>query len=199
MISGTDVHEGMMLLIDNKIYKVISAELRGSAQAHKIMHIGLKSIPESNYIEKKYNPGEKVEQIMPDRFNMEYLYKDDKGYYFMNNQTYEQFVVPKNIVGNVGLYLKENSTIQVEFYNNQPINIIFPKHVELKVISASPGIHDAGDTTFKEILLESKQCILGPQFLKEGDIVKVDVESGKYIERIKKEDVKDIKDKKEKK
>lgn len=196
MIFGTDAHEGMLLLIDDKIYKVISAESRGSAQAHKIMHLGLKSIPEGGYIEKKYNPGEKVEQITPDRFDMEYLYNDDSGYYFMNNQTFEQFMVQKAIVGNIGLYLKENSIIQVEFYNGQPINIIFPKHVELKVISSPPGIHDGTDTTFKEVVLENNQRILGPQFLKEGDIIRVDVESGRYMERLKKEDGKDKKEKK---
>jgi len=102
-------------------------------------------------------------------------------------------------VGNAGLYLKENASIQVEFYNGLPINIVFPKHVELKVASASPGIHDGTDTTFKEVVLENNQRILGPQFLKEGDIVRVDVESGKYIERIKKEDIKGAKDKKENK
>ncbi|MFA5388790.1 MAG: elongation factor P [Candidatus Omnitrophota bacterium] len=186
MISGMDVHEGMLLSIDKRIYKVISAELRGSAQAHKIMHAGLKSVPEGNYIEKKYGPGEKVEQIIPDRFDMEYLYNDGNGYYFMNNQSFEQFTVPKNIVGNAGLYLKEKSIIQVEFYNGQPINIIFPKTVELKVISAPPGIHDGTDTTLKEVTLENNQRVLGPQFLKEGDMVRVDVESGKYMERIKK-------------
>jgi elongation factor P len=190
MIDATNAYEGMLLKIDNKIYKVISAELRGSAQVHKIMHLGLKSIPEGSYIEKKYNPGEKVEQISPDRFYMEYLYKDDNGYYFMNNETYEQFTVPKGVVGNIGLYLKENSSIQVEFYNGQPINIIFPKHVDLKVLSSPPGIHDGTDTTFKEVVLENNQRILGPQFLKEGDIVRVDVETGRYMERVKKEDKK---------
>jgi len=187
MIDATSAYEGMLLKIDSRIYKVISAQLRGSAQAHKIMHLGLKSIPEGNYIEKKYNPGEKAEQIMPDRFDMEYLYSDDSGYYFMNNKSYEQFSVPRGIVGNIGPYLKENSVIQVEFYNGQPINIIFPKHVELKIISSPPGIHDAGDTTYKEVVLENNQRVLGPQFLKEGDIIKVDVETGKYMERVKKE------------
>ena len=185
MIDGTDIHDGMMLLIDGKIYKVISSELRGSAKAQKIMHVGLKSIPEGNYLEKKYNPGDKVEQITPDRFEMEYIYKDDTNYYFMNTQTYEQFAVPNSIVGNVGLYLKENSTIKVEFYNGQPINIIFPKFVELKVISSPPGIHDGADTTYKEVTLENNQKILGPQFLKEGDMVRVNVETGEYLERVK--------------
>lgn len=187
MTDGTNIHDGMLLLIEGKIYKVISSELRGSAKAQKIMHVGLKSIPEGSFIEKKYNPGDKIEQIAPDRFDMQYMYKDETNYYFMNTQTYEQLPVPKEIVGNIGLYLKENATIKVEFYNGQPINIIFPQHVELKVVSSPPGIHDSTDSTYKEVVLENDQKILGPQFLKEGDIVKVEVETGKYMERIKKD------------
>jgi len=176
----------MMLLIDGKVYKVISSELRGSARAQKIMHAGLKSIPEGHYVEKKFNPGEKVEQIIPERIDMEYMYNDEAGYYFMNNETFEQFAVPSTIVGNIGRYLKENTTIKVEFYEGKPINIVFPKYVELKVVSSPPGIHDGTDTTYKEVTLENGQVVLGPQFLKEGDIIKVDVETGKYLDRVRK-------------
>jgi elongation factor P len=186
MIPGTEVHEGMLLLIDGKVYKAISCELRGSAQAHKIMHLGLKSIPEGHYIEKKYNPGDKVEQIFPERIHMQYLYSDETACYFMNTETYEQFPVPRAIVGNAELYMKENSVIQVEFYNGQPINVVFPKTVELKVVSSPPGLHEGTDTTLKEAVLENSQRILVPQFIKEGDIVKIDVESGKYLDRVKK-------------
>ncbi len=177
----------MLLLIDGKIYKVVSASLRGSAQAHKIMHLGLKSIPEGHYIEKTYNPGEKVEQILPDIYAMQYLYKDANDYYFLNASTYEQFAIPGGIVGNAGLYIKENAEIQVEFFNGKPINIIFPKVVEEKVSSSPPAIHEGTDTTFKEVTLENGLKILAPQFICEGDVIKIDVESGKYIDRVKKE------------
>jgi elongation factor P len=193
MIDGITIHDGMILSIEGKIYKVISSELRGAAKAQKIMHAGLKSIPEGHYVEKKINPGEKVEQIIPERFDMEYMYKDTANYYFMNTQTYEQFPVPKGIVGNIDLYLKENTAIKVEFYNGQPINIVFPKWVELKIISSPPGIHDGTDTTYKEVVLENNQKVLGPQFLKEGDIVRVDVETGKYLERVRKDGEKEKK------
>jgi elongation factor P len=186
VIQGTDVHEGMLLHVDGKIYKVISASLRGSAQAHKIMHLGLKSIPEGHFVEKTYNPGEKVEQIFPDRYMMQYLYRDDKSYYFMNTATFEQLTVPAKIVGNIGFYLKENAQIQVEFYKGEPINIVFPKTVELKVISSPPGIREGTDTTFKEVVAENDVKVLVPQFIKEGDIIKIDVESGRYLDREKK-------------
>lgn len=185
MIHGTDVHEGMLLLVDGKVYKVISANLRGSAQAHKIMHLGMKSIPEGHFLEKTYNPGEKVEQILPERFSMQYLYTDGKDYFFMNTANYEQFTVPGSIVGNFGKYFKENAEIQVEFYNGKPIDIIFPKVFESKIASTSAGIHDGTDSTFKEAVLENGIKILVPQFIKEGDAIKIDTETGKYIDRVK--------------
>lgn len=186
MIQGTDVHDGMLLLIDGKVYKVITASLRGSAQAHKIMHLGLKSIPEGSFIEKTYNPGEKVEQIFPEKAMMQYLYKDKSDYYFMDTATFEQLTIPAGIVGNVGQYFKENAQIQVESYNGKPINIIFPKVVELAISSTAAGIHDGTDSTFKEAVLENGMKVLVPQFIKEGDIIKVDTETGKYMDRVKK-------------
>jgi elongation factor P len=186
MIQGTDAHEGMLLLIDGKVYKVITAALKGSAQAHKIMHLGLKSIPEGHFTERTYNPGEKVEQILPEKSVMQYLYKDLGGYCFMDMTTFEQLAIPESIVGVIGQYFKENSQIHVEFYNNKPINIVFPKIVELTVVSTAPGIHDGTDSTFKEAMLENGIKILVPQFLKEGDIIEVDTETGKYIDRVKK-------------
>lgn len=186
MIQGIEVHEGMLLLIDDNIYKVITANLRGSARAQKIMHLGLKSIHEGHFIEKTYNPGEKVEQIMPDRDVMQYMYKDGNDYYFMDAKTYEQFSIPAAIVGNAGQYFKENAQIQVEFYKGKPINIIFPKVVELTIATTAPGIHDGTDSTFKEAVLDNGMKVLVPQFLKEGDAIKVDTETGKYIDRVKK-------------
>lgn len=186
MIPVEEVHKGMLLLIENKVYKVISCQMRGSGQVHKIAHIEMKSIPEGHYIEKKYNPGEKLEHIFPDRFTMQYLYKDEDNYYFMNTQTFEQFPVSKDLVGNKGIYIKENSQIQVEFYNDQPIDIVFPQVVELKVIASPAGTRDSLDTTYKEVMLENNQQLLAPQFIKEGDVVRVDVETGKYLDRVKK-------------
>lgn len=185
MIQGTDAHEGMLLSIDGKIYKVITAALRGSAQAHKIMHLGLKSIPEGHFTEKTYNPGEKVEQIFPDRSMMQYLYNDGNDYYFMDTKSFEQFAIPAGIVGNTGAYLKESARIEVDFYEGKPINIIFPKIVEMKISATAPGIHDGTDSTFKEAVLENNAKILVPQFIKEGDVVKIDIETGKYIDRVK--------------
>jgi elongation factor P len=104
----------------------------------------------------------------------------------MNTSTYEQLSIPSQVVGSVGQYLKENAQIQVEFYKGSPISILFPRTVELKVSSCPPGIHDGTDGTFKEVTLENGARVLVPQFIRKGDVLKIEVESGKYVDRIKK-------------
>jgi elongation factor P len=104
----------------------------------------------------------------------------------MDINSYDQLSIPTTIIGTIGQYFKENAQIQVEFYNGNPINVIFPKYVELAVASAPPGVHGGTDSTYKEAVLENGMKILVPQFIKEGDALKVDTETGKYIDRVKK-------------
>ena len=81
---------------------------------------------------------------------------------------------------------KENDEIQIEFYQGNPVNIVFPKTVTLKISQAPPGIHEGTDSTYKQATLENGMTLLVPQFIKEGDLVQVEVETGKYLDRIKK-------------
>lgn len=183
LIDGLDIHEGMFLTIDKKIYKVISCTYGGTAKSHRIAHVGLKSIPEGSFAEKTFNPGQKVESIHPEKNHLQFLYKDKDSFYFMNLANYEQLAVPASLVGNAGLYLKENVEIVVDFFEGQPINIVFPSAIELKVTLCAPGIKGGQESTMKEAVLENGQKTLVPQFIKEGDLIRVDVETGKYVDR----------------
>jgi elongation factor P len=81
--------------------------------------------------------------------------------------------------------LKENDEIKIEFYEGKPVNVIFPQHVRLKAVQAPQGIRDGADSTYKEVELENGMKVLAPQFIKEGDILVIDVETGKYYDRVK--------------
>jgi len=183
ILDALDVHEGMFLLLEKKIYTVVACAYGGSAKSHRIAHVGLKSIPEGNFTEKTFSPGQKVEAVHPTKTKMQFLYKDQDDYYFMNLETFEQRPIAKTIVGGVGPYLKENDQIHVEFHEGEPVNIVFPESVELKVTLCPAGIKGGQEGTFKEATLENGQVILVPQFIKEGDVVRVNVETGKYMDR----------------
>lgn len=185
IIKAEEARDNQTLLIDGKVYKVVGVEFGGAAKAGRLVHLKLKGMPEGGYHERTFHGNDLLEEATLDRFEMEFLYKDGDEFYFMNTQTYEQFSVRKEVVGKFAPYLKENTTIQVEFFKEEPINILFPKTMELKVISTPEGIHETETSTYKEAILENGLKILVPQFTRQGDIIKVEVETGKYLERIK--------------
>lgn len=195
MVSAMDLKEGMMLKLDDgQIYKVMSVEIKGTGKFGKTIVSKLKNLAKGVQTEKHWRSDEKLEDVDVTTTNMEYLYKEGDNFIFMNPVNYEQVIVPGHVVGNVEPYLKPNTEVHVELYEGNAISIDFPKNVELKVDSCPPGIKEI-DSTMKEATLENGIQIKVPQFIKEGDIVRVEVETNRYVDRIK-EDKDKGKDKK---
>ncbi len=190
LISANEVHEGMTVQVDGKVCKVVSAVPHGTGKTGRMMHIQLKTIPDGNFIEKKLGPADKVDNVSLEHRSMEYQYKDEDFFYFYDETSFEQMPISKEVVGEAGPFLKENTRITIEFLNDSPVNIIFPRIVEMVVRSCAPARKGEGDSTFKEATLENDQVILVPQFIKEGDIVRVDVPKNKYMDRVQKDDKK---------
>lgn len=186
MISADEIREGTILCIDGKLYKAIGVGFGGTAKFGRVVHVKLQNLSEGTFTEKTFPGSEMLDDIHLDKSDLEYLYRDGDYFYFMNTQTYEQFPISKEIVGPFAPYLRENTTIQVEFYEGAPVNIVFPKIMELKVISAPPAMHTLDSNTPKQVTLENNMEVLVPQFIKEGDIVKIEVASGRYMDRVKK-------------
>ncbi len=186
MAKAEQIKKGNIILLDGKLHKVTHLSMGGAAKAGRIVHIGMMSTPEGIHCERAFQGNENIEVIMTERYSMQYLYNDADSYYFMNTKTYEQLQIPEDIVGPVAPYLKEDTEIQVEFYKGKPVNMLFPDTVELRVTQAPPGLPQMDSTTMKEATLENGMKILVPQFISTGDTVKVDVESGKYLERLRK-------------
>ena len=113
---------------------------------------------------------------------MQYLYADGGGYTFMNPETYDQVSIPRAVFGPAAPYLKENETLEIEFHQGRPISVKFPPVVELKVVSAGVGVKGSG--TMKEASLENGMPLLVPPFIQEGDLVRVEVETGRYLDRV---------------
>ena len=188
LLFATEVHDGMTVVVDGKVCKVISAVPHGTGKTGRTMHLQLKTIPEGATLEKRLAPTDKVDNTTLERRSMEYQYKDEDFYYFYDETTYEQVPIAKSVVAEAAPFLKENSKIAIEFLNDVAVNIVFPKIVEMVVRACPPVRKSEGDATFKEATLENDQVILVPQFIKEGDIVRVDVVKNKYMDRVRKED-----------
>jgi elongation factor P len=183
MLIATEVRVGNVVKIDGKHCKVVSQEIRGTGKFGKTVNLKLKVIEDGHILEKSFRVEEKIENVDVRHVTLQYLYKDGDHFVFMNNETYEQCSVPAKTVGKQELFLKENTEINVVFDEDKPLSIDFPKQVELKVRMTPPGA--AGrDSTYKEAELENGLKILVPQFVKEGETVRINTEDFSYLERL---------------
>ncbi|RMG50059.1 MAG: elongation factor P [Acidobacteria bacterium] len=189
MITAGEIREGMTLKINGDLYRVIDATLHvGGGKMGTTVVVKMRHMATGHVREQRFAPTEKVEDVLLEKRTMEYLYTDGEAFYFMNPETFEQVSLPKEAIGHLDKFLQPNMHISLEFYGDQPVNVLFPDVVELKVVSTPAGLHERDITTPKPATLENGMEVLVPQFIKEGDIVRIDVATGKYLERVKAEE-----------
>lgn len=183
MKEATEIRVGNVLKIDGKMAKVISQEMRGTGKFGKTVHLKLKNLADNHFSEKALRAEEKAEEADVRFVKLQYLYRDGDEFFFMNNENYEQFPISAKAIGRQAIFLKENTEATAVYAEGKPLTIEFPKAVELKVVSAPPGVKGQ-DTTFKEVELENGIKVLVPQFVSEGESVRINTEDFSYIERV---------------
>jgi elongation factor P len=145
----------------------------------------LKSLLTGSILEHTFRSGERVKSPDIEEKEVQYLYRDGDNYYFMDKESYWQFELNENQLGDSKDYLQENVTLIVLFHNNNPVGVQLPTFVELRIDRTEPGVR--GDTASggtKPARLESGAVVQVPLFLEEGDIIKIDTRTGEYIERV---------------
>jgi len=191
MILSTDLKAGVILRLEGELFKVISSEYHvGGGKMGGTTHAKLRNLQRGTNIERRFRPNEKLENVEMDRATMEFIYQDGDDFYFMNPESFEQTPIPSQIIGNAAKFLKPEMAMPVEIFEGRPLNVVFPEAVELQVTSTAQPIHAQQDHTMKPASLENGMEILVPQFIKEGETVRVEIETGKYLERVRHDDKK---------
>lgn len=148
--------------------------------------VKLKNVKTGKVVEETLKGGaEELENVDTEHRNLQYLYHDDANYYFMDNTTYEQVGVGTDIIGDNAKFLKDDQEVVALFYEGVPVTIELPRKVEYKVIEAPEAVKGdsaAGNVT-KVVKLENGLEINAPLFIKSGDVIKVNTETGEYVER----------------
>jgi elongation factor P len=145
----------------------------------------LKNVETGQVVDKTFRAGEKVEEAVLEHKKMQYLYKDGDNYIFMDLDTYEQTTVPDGTVGDTANFLVENQELSVFIRNGKAVTMELPAAVHLKVEKAEPGLKgDTSSGATKPVTLETGLVIQAPLFVNEGETLKVDTRTGRYIERV---------------
>lgn len=185
MIPVTQLRRGVTFIKDGELYRVLEYDHYKPARGGAIIRTKLRNLRTGSIINQNFNSGERIDDVRLERRDVQYLYSDERFYYFMDTETYEQPAIPVDVLKDVEQYLKEGLIIEIETYEGEPIGIELPITVELGVVDAPPGY--AGDTATgatKEVTLETGLKIQVPLFVQEGDVLRVDTRSGEYLTRV---------------
>ncbi len=186
MASTADFRSGFTFRMDGEIWAIQDFQHVKMGRGGAIVRTKIKNLRSGRVLEKTFRSGEKVEDVMVQRKKMQFLYRSDDEFHFMDNETFEQTYVPGSLIGDAEKYLREGEIIDIAYDGDTPVYIELPVAVELTVTQTDPGFK--GDTAAgggKPATLETGAVVTVPFFISEGDKIKVDTRTGAYLERVK--------------
>jgi elongation factor P len=185
-LSITDLKKGVIFASDGVPYRVVEYGQKVMGRGGSIVNVRIKSLIDGKVLEKTYKGNEQLDSADVSNQNVQYLYNDATLFYFMNEDTFEQFEVPSDLVGDGAGYMKEGDKLQLQFFDGRPINVELPKNVPLKVTYAENVVKgDTANAVTKDATLETGITVRVPAFVKTGDLISVDTATGAYRERVK--------------
>jgi len=186
MISATQIKRGMTIKLNDELYRVFSFQHLTPGNKRGMMQTKLKSLKTGSIIEHRFRSDDRIEQAYLEKHEVEYLYSDGSEHYFMNTETFEQFHLPADLLEDAIQFLIPNVMLQLELHEGTPIGVELPAAVELRVVSTEPALRSATVSNVnKPATMETGLVIQVPQFINEGELLRVDTSDGKYLERVK--------------
>lgn len=185
-LSITDLKKGTLFVLEGEPYRVIEYGQKVMGRGGSIVNVRIKSLVSGKVLQKTFKGNEQLGNADVTNQNVQYLYNDGNTFYFMNQETFEQFEVSGDLVGDGAGYIKEGDIVQLQFFEGNPINVELPKNVPLEVTYTENAVKgDTSSSITKEATLETGITIQVPAFIKQGDLISVDTASGAYRERVK--------------
>jgi elongation factor P len=185
MATSADIGKDIVLKYNGQLYIVTEFNFVNPGKGSAFYRTKMKNLESGKVMEVTFKSGENIEIAQVERHKMQYLYKDENNYYFMDPQSYEQVSIGAELMGEKGAYLKEGGEALMVLHQGVPVTAEIPKKIAFKVTEAMPGVK--GDTASgnvtKEVTLEGGLKARVPLFIKEGETIIVNTDTGEYVER----------------
>jgi len=184
MISSNDFRNGVTILIEGNLWTVIEFLHVKPGKGSAFVRTRLKNVKTGSTVERTFRAGEKLERATVDKRQMSMLYNDADGFHFMDQETFENVTLQRDIIGGPADFLKDGMLIDVQFHGDVPIGVELPAHVELKIVETDPGFKgNTATNTFKPAKLETGATVQVPLFIESGDTIRIDTRDRGYIGR----------------
>jgi elongation factor P len=185
MIDVNELRKGVTFEYDGNLYKVLDYEHRKPGRGSATIRVKTVNMRTGTNLELTFNSGDRVQDVRLDYHNVQYLYNDGDFYHFMDLDTFEQPAIPSSLVGENAQFLKENMNVKLTFYEGVALDIEIPLTVDLVVTEALAAVRgDTATGVTKKVTTETGLQVQVPNFVEEGDTIRVNTSTGDYITRV---------------
>lgn len=187
MATTSDISRGMIIKLDGSLYSIVEFGENKTARAAAKVWAKLKGVDNNRSIEKTWNSGDNIYPVRVERRAYQFLYKDDTGYNFMDNETFEQVALEEGLI-DAPQFLKDGQEVSVliNTETEQPMSVELPDKIVLQVTYTEPGLKgDTATRTLKPATVETGASVSVPLFVNEGELIRVNTKTGEYVERVK--------------
>jgi elongation factor P len=185
MLSMGQIKKGVMVVLEEEPYLVVSAEFTRKQQSRPVMRTVLKNIKTGQTKEHSFMQSDKVQEANVGRRDFDFLYESGDRYVFMDKNSFDQVEVGEDVVGEAARFLTEGQSVEMVLFDDVFIQVDLPIKIDRQVTSAPPGIKgDTSTNVMKEVEVEGGAKVKAPLFVKEGDRIRIDTRTGTYVERV---------------
>lgn len=185
MVTASEMTEGMVVRVEGQVYRVLQVEAKAAAaKLGGVVKAELSNVKTGRLWEARFRPQERLEDLPVERRNMEFLFHEGDVCTFMDPNTFEQVEVSDEILGRAVNFLQSGALVPLDFFEGKPISAMLPDIVEARVVDTAPPSHSQQDSAWKEAKLENNVSIRVPLFIATGEWVRVDLRTGRYLERV---------------
>jgi elongation factor P len=184
MISSNDLRNGVTIVVDGQLWTVIEFLHVKPGKGSAFVRTRLKNVKTGTTLERTFRAGEKLERATVDNRQMQMLYNDADGYHFMDQESFENVTLQRDLIGDPADFLKDGMAVDVQFHDGAAIGIDLPAHVELRIVETDPGFRgDTATNATKPAKLETGASVNVPLFVETGDVIRIDTRDRRYLGR----------------
>jgi elongation factor P len=185
MIDVNELRKGVTFEIDDNLYKVLEYSHHKPGRGNATIRIKARNLRTGTTLEKTFSSGDRVQDARLEYHTAQYLYNDGELFYFMDTETFEQYPIRKDILGESSGFLKEEMEVKLTFYGTEALDVELPTTVDMKVTQADIAVRgDTATGVTKNVTVESGIHVQVPNFVNEGDTIRIDTRTGEYVTRV---------------
>ena len=184
-ILANEIKTGMIIEHNNDLWEVLKTQHVKPGKGGAFNQVEMKSVDKGTKLNERFRSSDTVEKASLEEINFNYLYEDEAEYYFINQKSFEQINIKKEIVGEKGKFLKEELKVKISFYEEKPISIELPNQINCKIESTDASLKgQTVSSSYKPAILDNGAKIQVPPFIESGDEIIVDTRSIEYVKKI---------------